>query len=232
MIYVLRLVMAENNLLFVEPGLGGWAYVGVPGFAGRIYVRAALGRIPTPEEPEIHIPRAALKVVDLVIDGEGRSIGAPFLRELPLGAIETLLNKPSTYQRLLDRLDESADHLNVTNSMSHFQVLKTNTGKAQRPTRLKENSSPRPRLARPGTRPLRDEFLRQVADFYVDAVTKGERPLVAIEHEASVPRNTAAGWVTQARRRGFLATDPSVKDSRKESSDGKKNKRSKKTSRQ
>jgi len=209
--------MSTNETLYVVPGAGGWAYAWVPGFRGRLYVRVVLRRVPQPEEPDVHLPRAALKVVDLVIDGDGDLLGAPFLRELPLGAIETLLNEPATYKRVLARLDEEPQHLDVGEAMSHFQVLQPPKGKAPRPVRPKGTVASRPRLERPQMRPLTDEFLQQVADFYVFAIANGERPLVAIEEGASVPRNTAARWVAMARRRGFLATDPSIKASRKES---------------
>ena len=222
--------MNSDETLYVVPGAGGWAYVRVPGYLGRLYFRAVLGQVPPPAEPEIHVPRAALKVVDLVIDGEGEALGAPFLRELPLGAIETLLNEPTTYQRVLARLEERPEHLDVADAMSHFAVLRPRAGKAPRPARPKGPVSSRPRLERPQTRTLTDDFLQQVADFYVFVVANGERPLVAIEERASVPRNTAARWVAMARRRGFLATDPSVKESRKESSGRKQGRQSQGTS--
>jgi len=224
--------MESGESLYVVPGAGGWAYVWVPGFAGRLYVRAVLGQVPPPQQPELHIPRAALKVVDLVIDGEGEALGAPFLRELPLGAIETLLNEPVTYRRVLARLHEGPEHLDVATAISHFRVIEPRSGRAPRPTRPTGTVTSRPRIVRPQARPLTDDFLQQIADFYVYVVANGERPLVAIEEEASVPRNTAARWVAMARRRGFLATDPSIKESRKESGDSQRPKRPQETSRQ
>lgn len=224
--------MNASEALYVVPGAGGWAYAGIPGFHGRLYVRAVLGHVPAPSEPDVHVPRAALKVVDLVLDGDGEALGAPLLRDIPLGAIETLLNEPSTYKRIIARLNERAGHLDVGTALSHFQVLRPPAGKASRPSRPRGTATLRPRLQRPQTRTLTDDFLQQVADFYVYVVANGERPLVAIEQGASVPRNTAARWVAMARRRGFLATDPTVKESRKESGGRKQPKRPQTTSRE
>jgi hypothetical protein len=212
--------MSTDSSMHVVPGLGGWVYVHVPGFAGRLYVRASLTQSPPVElDFDGRAPRAALKVVDLVLDGEGQPIGAPFLRDLSLSAVETLLNEPSVYRQICERLSDVPPHLDVTTTMSHFQDASylLTTEKQPRPAFAAMGRKPRPSLQRPATRQLPDEFFRELADFYVYAVAHGERPLVAIEREASVPRNTAARWVATARRKGFLATDPSVKSSRKES---------------
>lgn len=210
--------MSSRDSLFVVPGGGGWAYAHVPGFPGRLYVRVALARVPETKEPDLFVPRAALKVVDMLIDGEGHPIGAPFLRELPLGAIETLLNEPTIYGLMIGRLDEVAEHYDVATALSHFQIKVAGSApsKAPRPSRSSSRQSTRPHLSRPEHRALDDAFLQRLSEFYVYAVANGERPLVAIEKEAGVPRNTAARWVALARRKGFLATDPSVRESRKE----------------
>lgn len=226
--------MNSRNALFVVPGRGGWAYVGLPGFSGRIYVRASLGEVPRAYEPEMRLPRAAWKVVDLVVDGEGEPIGAPFLRELPLAAIETLLNEPTISQRLSTQLDESASDLNVTEALSHFEIrtVAGSNGKRPRPDRPRSLPSRRPTVQRPPQRTLSDEFFEQLAEFYVYSVSNGERPLVAIEREAGVPRNTAARWVALARKHGFLATDTSITKMRKERNDLNQTKPSSRTSKQ
>ena len=207
--------------MYVVPGRGGWAFVGVPGFSGRVYVRSAPGRSLEAPEPEMRIPRAAWKIVDLVIDGEGDAIGAPFLRELPLAAIETLLNEPSVSERLGERLDDAPDELQVTDSLSRFEIRTAEPAsrKLPRPERTPSRAPRPPLLRRPPHRTLTDEFFEQLAEFYVYVVAQGERPLVAIEHAAGVPRNTAARWVALARKRGFLATDPSIRERRKENND-------------
>jgi hypothetical protein len=205
--------------MYVVPGRGGWAFVGIPDFSGRVYVRARLGEAPEPHEPDIRTPRAAWKVVDLLIDGEGEPLGAPFLRELPLTAIETLLNEPSVAQQLADRLTDAAVDLEVTESLSRFEIRSAERirRKLPRPERPPTRATRRPILTRPANRALTDEFLQQLADFYIYVVAQNERPLVAIEHAANVPRNTAARWVALARKRGFLATDTSIRNRRKES---------------
>lgn len=154
----------------------------------------------------------------MVINGEGAPIGAPFPRELPLGAIETLLNEPQIYEQIIRRNDERAPHYEVTEAISHFRLEQPRKGaaKVRRPTRTKASAERRPTTHGPGSRTLSDTFFAELADCYVYAVANGERPLIAIEREASVPRNTATRWVAMARRRGFLATDSTIKEYRKE----------------
>lgn len=199
----------ETEHIRVFPGRGGWVFVDVPGYSGRLYVKASLAKT-----EKSSMTRAALKVAEMVIDGEGDFIGSPFLRNLSISAIETLMNQSKTYEEILDKIDECPEHLEIAVAVSHFQsdVETTRSGMGKRPQRPRARVSARPGIKRPKN--LDDEFLQRVAEFYVYAVANGERPLVAIEHEADVPRNTAARWVALARKRGFLATDPSVKESR------------------
>lgn len=51
-----------------------------------------------------------------------------------------------------------------------------------------------------------DAFYRRVADFYTRAVDESGKPTQALAESADVPRSTAARWVSQARKRGFLAS--------------------------
>lgn len=200
----------ETRHISVVPGQGGWVFVDVPDYSGRLYVRASVAK------KDSSIPRAALKVAEMVIDGEGDFIGSPFLRDLSISAIETLINQSETYEKIIDKIDERPEHLEIATAVSHFQssVGSIPLNKGKRPRRPRARVTAKPKIERPNRRNLDDEFLQRVAEFYVHAVANGERPLVAIEHEADVPRNTAARWVALARKRGFLATDPSVKANR------------------
>ena len=55
-------------------------------------------------------------------------------------------------------------------------------------------------------RKITNEHLREVAVVYQAAVRDGDpAPVRAVEREFGVARATAAGWVKQARRAGFLA---------------------------
>lgn len=56
-----------------------------------------------------------------------------------------------------------------------------------------------------GERESADAFYRRVADFYTRAVNESGKPTQALAESADVPRSTAARWVSQARKRGFLA---------------------------
>ncbi len=61
-------------------------------------------------------------------------------------------------------------------------------------------------VGRPGRRGHPAGFHEKVARRYRDLRLRGERaPVAAIAAEAGVSRNTAAGWIKQARQRGFLS---------------------------
>ena len=71
--------------------------------------------------------------------------------------------------------------------------------------RNRENASPakkRPSLSRSNS--LDEQFMEELSNYYLDALTRNERPLVSIEKETGAPRNTVARWVATARKRGFL----------------------------
>lgn len=152
-------------------------------------------------------------IVDLCIDGEAGAITAQLLRDLQLGAIEQLLNGPECRKALDAGFDAQAGaDLRPDIALSHFQGLKrssrTSPKKRERHTRKVEAANGRPGLARPTTGRLTDEFLQRVSEFYLDALARGERPIITIERWAGVPRNTASRWVWRAQTEGFLAKEP------------------------
>jgi hypothetical protein len=58
---------------------------------------------------------------------------------------------------------------------------------------------------RKGRRPLGYEHYREVAEAYQRLCAEGHRaPVVAIAEHYSVGRNTAAAWVSRARKKGLL----------------------------
>lgn len=60
-------------------------------------------------------------------------------------------------------------------------------------------------VGRPGRKGHPAGFLEKVARRYRDLRLRGERaPVATIATEAGVSRNTAAGWIKQARQRGLL----------------------------
>ena len=60
----------------------------------------------------------------------------------------------------------------------------------------------RPKLER-GTS-ITQEFLEQLTEFYLDALTKNERPLKAIADHLKCPHSTVARWIRTARMLGVL----------------------------
>jgi hypothetical protein len=71
----------------------------------------------------------------------------------------------------------------------------------------REHSEPmrrRPTLKAPKGARLTPEFYESVSDFYLDALSRNERPLVAISEATGAPHNTVARWVARAREEGYL----------------------------
>ena len=62
----------------------------------------------------------------------------------------------------------------------------------------------RPALKAPNGGPLTPEFYTQLSEYYLDALTRNERPLVAISEATGAPHNTVARWVAKARSGGYL----------------------------
>jgi len=71
----------------------------------------------------------------------------------------------------------------------------------------KDNAEPlrkRPAIKAPNGARLTPEFYTNLSEFYVDALTRNERPLVAISEATGAPHNTVARWVARAREEGYL----------------------------
>ena len=62
----------------------------------------------------------------------------------------------------------------------------------------------RPTLKSPNGARLTPEFYTKLSEFYLDALTRNERPLVAISEATGAPHNTVARWVARAREEGYL----------------------------
>ncbi len=60
-----------------------------------------------------------------------------------------------------------------------------------------------PRSGRPVQ--LGDDHYREVAAIYSEAHAAGQPPVVAVQRQKPASYSTASRWVTEARRRGFLA---------------------------
>jgi hypothetical protein len=67
-----------------------------------------------------------------------------------------------------------------------------------------EPSRKRPPLTPPHGGRLTPEFFTQISEYYLDALTRNERPLVSISEVTGAPHNTVARWVAKARSGGYL----------------------------
>lgn len=61
---------------------------------------------------------------------------------------------------------------------------------------------------KPRRRTLNDDHYREVAERYREALEDHRPPVVAVADEMHASRNTAKGWVQEARKRGLLGDAP------------------------
>lgn len=73
---------------------------------------------------------------------------------------------------------------------------------------IKNNSTSGPAKIRPHldhpNGALTQKFMQDLSFYYLDALSRNERPLVAIATSTEAPHNTVARWVLKARKEGFL----------------------------
>ena len=67
-----------------------------------------------------------------------------------------------------------------------------------------EPSRKRPTLKAPNGGRLTPDFYKQISAYYLDALTRNERPLISICQATGAPYNTVARWVARAREGGYL----------------------------
>jgi hypothetical protein len=75
---------------------------------------------------------------------------------------------------------------------------------SRRPAKSGAKLDRRYRLERPKGRRLTDDFYRDVAHAYQSAIAFGMQPRKAIVTDTGAADATVAGWVGEARRRGYL----------------------------
>jgi hypothetical protein len=66
--------------------------------------------------------------------------------------------------------------------------------------RRERDRAERPRLKRPTSRPLGDDFYRQVADAYRAAVRHGLHPAKTLAEDSDTPQGTVNRWIAKARQ--------------------------------
>lgn len=110
------------------------------------------------------------------------------LRRIPLGRIEAAVRAHSLLQVHLAIRFKEEPPVNLSAAFHGAGV-----------------SEPRRyRLKRPAARRLEDSFFENVARAYRDAVRRGLHPRKTLAEDTGVAPDTVAGWVLEARRRGYL----------------------------
>ena len=195
-------------------GNGGWAEVeDLPLLGGRrLYVKF---------EPD---SEGRMTVVDLYVDGGGRSLSAALLRRLPVelieghansflavGAIQAGMASPASPMAVL------ASHYATTAVGDHDWVSRARLSQVPessepvvpvQPPRgapfLADELPAQPPLFAPAGGALSIEFLQQVKAVYEWALTNGHAPAKVMAEQTDVSERTAQGWVAKARRRGVM----------------------------
>ena len=162
-----------------------------------------------------------LRIMELYLDDldAGTPVTSQRLRRLPLGRIEQMLNLPEEREGIATRLDiegidikaVAARHATTPAREPTQPLDRAARDKLRRTARhrhaadvVRHNIENRRPLAKPDVRPYPAGFYQQVAEAYRAAQRQGVGPGPFIAAEAGVPRTTAAFWVREARRRGYL----------------------------
>ncbi len=111
---------------------------------------------------------------------------AESLREIPLHRIAVAFNALEMKSELREWIDDE---------------VPSDLDKA---FRERYRPEPRKNLKRPAQRKLDDDFFRQVAFTYREAVIRGLNPGQTIAADAGVPHSTASRWIALARQKKFL----------------------------
>ena len=109
------------------------------------------------------------------------------------GAVPTvlILNATNASELLQEQLLAQFDAEPATDIRESFRGSKPGYG-------------PRVRLERPPGKRLGDDFYRQVAAAYLDAVSRGLKPRKALQKDTDAAQDTVAGWIKRAREKGYL----------------------------
>lgn len=62
----------------------------------------------------------------------------------------------------------------------------------------------RPEIEKASYNRMDRSFLESITDFYLDSLTRNERPIQSISNHLGVPSSTAARWVGKCREEGIL----------------------------
>ena len=128
------------------------------------------------------------KIVEMHIDAVEGKLDPATIRDLPFSTIESLINGHG--EELWNSYSNKVDFDTIRRSeiprvaFKEVKLLK---------------------LSKPEDGKLSDDFLKRVADFYIQSVEIGRPPIVAISEEARIPYGTADSWARKARARGFLS---------------------------
>lgn len=205
------LVADRVALVRITVGDGGWVRVDDPSRRrpGATHVR--FGRSG---------PRDRWRPIEVYVFGGGEPVTGAALREVPLAAIEAqVASNPSLLEQLNQRADRPAVPPGVLSDPRVMALVAERYGTPSTEQRLAElslpivdrdgqgadDNRPRPRLGMPPDDRLTDDFLRDVARAYADAVRAGRHPGPALAEEiGGVSVRTVQRWIYTARKRGVM----------------------------
>lgn len=163
-------------------GDGGWVrFEREPGVPGTVYLKFDQN----------------FQLVELHVDGAGRDLSAGDLRALPLARLKATA---------LGRHDILSGLLGLEGGNASPDPDVRGQLEAACPPAARQNVDRSARLSPPSASGYTDGFLGDVANAYLAAVARGERPNVSLAKQVGkgYSRRTVERWVYIARRRGFL----------------------------
>lgn len=130
-------------------------------------------------------------VTGLVVLGE--HVDTAVMKDISVARVEAILNHPDLVEHQQD-----SDEQPIANALGAL-MERTEVGAESRQLFAKREPLTRPDGSDP------DGFYRQVATAYNSAVLTTAAPAPLLAEEAGVPVATVHRWISEARRRGFLA---------------------------
>jgi hypothetical protein len=152
----------------------------------------AYGDVDVPGWVKVRVkPNGGGRLVIVELHVRSKRITSTTLRRLPVGRIEATVNLPHNVA-LIQR--QSLPHPPRPNELEWWPRKRWKLPEVDLTVDLQP----------PKNKPVPDTFYKQVAAIYAELAALSSRPTADLADAVGIPATRAAGWVKEARRRGFL----------------------------
>jgi hypothetical protein len=142
-----------------------------------------------------------LEISEVYLTTEVGDIRSDDLRRVPLGRIETFINRPDKQPWLLERLDGPHRSLDAAALQAREKRPSVEDTYKRMAARQRRNKA---KVPVPEGRKYPDSFYLKVAAAYLELAADGGRPAAEMAEANDVPMTQVHRWVKEARRRGLL----------------------------